>query len=79
MRHYERVCEFSLLKDSYENILRIKEEFFMGESAYFIEKEEEEQLCGDLEGRLKKKKTKASVVKKSTIKSIEWDEEEVPS
>ena len=69
MRHFEEKTEFALIKDTVENITRLREEFFMGESAYFTE----EMMDGQLKGRGRKWIKTSRVIKKSTIKSIEWD------
>lgn len=55
-------------------VKQIKEEFYLGESAYFKEeKAEGEHLLGSFMSSLLKKNLSTKILKKETMKSIEWD------
>jgi hypothetical protein len=72
MRHFGKNCEFTVFPETPENIEKIREDYYMGESAYFNE-ERNAPLCGEAELKFMKRSRNVKVVKKSTIMSVVWD------
>lgn len=79
MRHFDGICEFSVNYESPDVIQKIRDEFYLGESAYFRNESFSRPCIGFNAATpqdLDKRKTSSRILKKSTMKSIEWVESE---
>lgn len=63
IRLFETTCEFAINAERPEVIKQIKEEFYLGESAYFKE-EKGEHLLGSFMSSLLKKNLSTKILKK---------------